>query len=327
MFEGGGIKGIALTGALQGFEESGFEWQNLAGTSAGAITAALVAVGYTAKEIKTVMDEEVDFVKFMDRVGIGILPGVGPWLSLLFHKGMYGGDYFLNMMRRLLARKVGKQKVTFGDLVMPREQGDPIDDYEKIYKYKLQVIASDITSNEMLVLPQDSDKLGVAPEDLEVALAVRMSMSIPFFFRPVAFGNWGNRHRDRHWIVDGGILSNFPVWLFDSPAGQEPAWPTIGFLLWEPNCEKPRHERIRGPVSMALAMLRTMMSAHDRKVIDDVEHSRIVKIPTDKHHTTDFDLKADDRDWLYGSGYAAAKRFLEGWDFEQYVAQRMQRTL
>ena len=83
VFEGGGVKGIGLVGALQAFEEAGFQWQNVAGTSAGAITAALVAVGYTAQETKMIMNERVDFHKFMDTAGIGRLPVLGPWLSLI----------------------------------------------------------------------------------------------------------------------------------------------------------------------------------------------------------------------------------------------------
>ena len=138
---------------------------------------------------------------------------------------------------------------------------------------------SDISGNELLVLPQDIESLGGNPDELEVALAVRMSMSIPFFFRPVVYGQ-GQHQKQKHWIMDGGMLSNFPIWLFDSPANEPPAWPTIGFLLWEPGSAKPRVERIRGLITMGLAMVRTMTSAHDRKALEDADLSRIVKIPT-----------------------------------------------
>ena len=82
------------------------------------------------------------------------------------------------------------------------------------YAYRLQVIASDVSARELLVLPRDAAKLGIAPDELEVALAVRMSMSIPIFFEPVRIENPETNHE--HVIVDGGMLSNFPVWLFDS---------------------------------------------------------------------------------------------------------------
>ena len=70
VFEGGGVKGIALAGALHAFEEADFRWQNLAGTSAGAITAALVAVGYSATEIKGIMDSRVDAGSWTGRASV-----------------------------------------------------------------------------------------------------------------------------------------------------------------------------------------------------------------------------------------------------------------
>lgn len=325
VFEGGGVKGIALVGALRAFEERGFQWQNVAGTSAGAITAALVAVGYTALEVKEVMENRIEFSKFMDTSGVGKVPKVGPWFSLIISKGMYQGDYFLKLMRQLLSEKMQKERVTFGDLIMPKEPEDSDEEYERSYKYKLRVIASDISGNEMLVLPQEIEKLGMEPDDLEVALAVRMSMGIPFFFKPVKFGE-GQHRRRKHWIVDGGMLSNFPIWLFDSQPGQAPSWPTMGFLLWEPGSGQPRYQRIGGLVSMLRAIAQTLSGAIDRKVLEEADLRRVIKIPTAETSGTDFDLSDETRDWLYNSGYQAASRFLVGWNFDDYVQQRMQRA-
>ena len=323
VFEGGGVKGIGLVGALQAFEEHGFRWQNLAGTSAGAITAALVAVGYKAMELKEVMNTRVDIRNLMDTSGIGKLPVIGPWLSLIFTQGMYQGEYFLQVMRELIAEKTGKQRFTFADLVMPKEPDDSEEDYERKYKYKLRVIACDISDNTMLVLPQDVARLDRNPDDLEVALAVRMSISFPFFFKPVIVQEAGRR-RSKHWTVDGGMLSNFPIWLFDSPPGRPPAWPTIGFLLAEPASGEPHYQRIRGLVSMTRAMVKTMTAAHDRKALEGADKRRIVQIPTGKYNTLDFNLNDSDREWLYSSGYQAAKQFLSTWSFEEYRAQRLQ---
>ena len=162
VFEGGGVKGIGLVGALQAFEEAGFQWQNVAGTSAGAITAALVAVGYRAAEVREIMDTRVEFRRFMDTSWWGRVWGIGPLVSLLLHKGIYKGDYFLGVMRSVLAEKIGKERVTFGDLVLPKEPGDSDADYQAKYKYKykLRLVASDISGNQMLVLPQDIARLG-----------------------------------------------------------------------------------------------------------------------------------------------------------------------
>ncbi len=77
----------------------------------------------------------------------------------------------------------------------------------------MPVIVSDLTAKRLLVLPMEAGVLGVEPDEFDVAQAVRMSMSIPVFFEPV---RWDNPDTgEQHVIVDGGMLSNFPVWLFD----------------------------------------------------------------------------------------------------------------
>jgi len=326
VFEGGGVKGIGLVGALQTFEDAGFQWNNVAGTSAGAIVAALVAVGYTASEIREIMTTRVNFRELMDPSTLGRFPWVGPWLSAVFDRGKYRGDFFLNLMRQLMAEKAGKERVTFKDLILPKEPSDSDEEYQKRFKYKLQVIATDISGSQILVLPYDIAKLGTDPDDLEVALAVRMSMSIPFFFRPVVFGE-GDHRQTPHWIMDGGLISTFPIWLFDSAPGQVPPWPTIGFLLWEPGSGEPSYDKIRGPISMTLAIARAMNQALDRKVLETTDLSRIVKIPTGNIESTNFDLTPADRDFLYGNGVASGKEFLDGWSFDQYVVQRVSKEL
>src|SRR5437763_904606 len=88
VFEGGGVRGIGLVGAISVVEEAGYEFVNLAGTSAGAIVSTLLAAGYTAAELKQVITN-LDFATFQDPPWIGRIPGIGPLLDLIFHKGLY----------------------------------------------------------------------------------------------------------------------------------------------------------------------------------------------------------------------------------------------
>ena len=199
VFEGGGVKGIALIGAFSVLEERGYKPQNMAGASAGAIVAALIAAGYTATELRKIVGE-LDYDHFKDEDWEDRIPLAGRSLSVLKDLGVYEGEAFLVWIRDLLEAKGVR---TFGNLVR-RE------DTELRYRYKAQVIASDVTERRLLVLPRDAHKLGVGdPDDLGVALAVRMSMSIPIFFEPVKFAN--PQTGREHLIVDGGMLSNFPV--------------------------------------------------------------------------------------------------------------------
>ena len=64
--EGGGVKGIALLGAIYYLEEKGYTFQNFAGTSAGAIVSSLLAVGYTGKELKELL-LNIKFTDFYEK--------------------------------------------------------------------------------------------------------------------------------------------------------------------------------------------------------------------------------------------------------------------
>ncbi len=303
VFEGGGVKGIALVGAFSVLEERGYQPQNMAGASAGAIVAALVAAGYTATELRRIIGK-LDYDHFKDEGWEDRIPLAGRSLSILKDLGVYEGEAFLAWMRELLEAKGIR---TFGDLVR-REDAEPK------YRYKAQVIASDATERRLLVLPRDAPRLGIGdPDDLNVALAVRMSMSIPIFFEPVKFAN-AQTGRE-HLIVDGGMLSNFPVWLFDA---EEPLWPTFGLKLVEkpraPIGDQLRQESPRSGVLSIIDYLRslvdTMMAAHDRLYIEEHDFDRTIAIDTLGVGTTEFDLSEERAMGLFESGRTAAEKFL-----------------
>lgn len=303
VFEGGGVKGIGLVGALAYLEEHGYEPVNLAGTSAGAIVATLRAAGYSGLDLKRIL-MDMDLRKFTDPTLVGRLPVAGPIISLTRKLGFYKGDFFLNLIRELLAAK-GKR--TFKDFVIPEFADDPR------YRYRLRVVASDLTRGVMLVLPQDIQAYGIAPDDLDVALAVRMSMSLPLFFWPVRLNNSAGKPSI---VVDGGVLSKFPVELFDST--DEPEWPTFGFRLVQPGPPRVERYKIKGPASMLSAMFGTMMAAHDARYIETHNFVRTITIDPLGIAGTTFKLSNGQKEALYESGRAAAKDFLAHWSFGAY---------
>ena len=309
VFEGGGVKGIGLIGAVAVAEEKGYQWVNIAGTSAGAIVAALLAAGYSAAEMREIM-EELDYNRFKDASPLDKVPLVGPLASLIrliFKKGIYKGRFFETWIRGLLREK---NVETFSDLIMPDYR-----DNEQ-YRFKLRVVASDISRGRLLVLPQDIADFGIRPENLNVATAVRMSMSIPFFYEPVKLQN--TKTNLVSYIVDGGMLSNFPVWLFDTE-GEVPEWPTFGFKLVEPEEEHEIPHQVRGPISLLSALFSTMMEAHDARYIKDEQFTRTIPIPTLGVGTTEFDISREKSEALYQSGREAAETFFDTWDFAKYV--------
>jgi NTE family protein len=156
-----------------------------------------------------------------------------------------------------------------------------------------------------------------------------MSMSIPIFFKPVRISNRETNHE--HQIVDGGMLSNFPVWLFDCEDMATPDWPTFGLLLVEPDPKVPIGERlpepehaptgVRGLTQLLSGMLHTMMEAHDRLYLEKAQFARTIPIPTLGIGTTEFDLTRERAEALYQSGRQAATTFLQAWDFRAYIEE------
>ncbi len=292
VFEGGGVKGSALVGAAVATEELGYTFENMAGTSAGAIVAALLAAGYTAREVKGIMDD-LDYSLLKDATMLSKIPYIGSGLSIIFRKGIYAGDFFEKWLAGLLAKK---NVFTFKDLIIPENAN-----YMQ-FRYKLQVVASDITNGRLLVLPRDSVDYLVEPDDLSVAFAVRMSMSIPYFYVPVTQKD----KKGKSYIVDGGILSNFPVWLLDDGT-DNPTIPTIGYKLVDP--VEQRSNKISGPITLFKALFATMMEAHDARYIEDSDFKRTVPIPTLGVHTTDFSISQKVKDALFDSGHESAVKF------------------
>ena len=98
--------------------------------------------------------------------------------------------------------------------------------------------------------------------------------------------------------MDGGLLSNFPVWLFDVEG--TPPWPTIGFKLVDPDYCRP-HD-VRGPLAYASALVSTMLEAHDARYLEAADAVRTIFIPTMGVRTTDFNLSPEQRHELYQAG-------------------------
>src|SRR3990172_3339697 len=291
--EGGGTKLVGHVGAYAALISRGFQLSHVAGTSGGSIVAAGAVAGYSPAELRRLV-MGIDLKKFVDG---------NKWIKywrVLNNYGLYKGEEFHNFMRKILA---DKGVHTFKDLLSK----DPADHNNSKYRWRLKVIAADITNGRMLVLPNDAALYGQDPDDMEVALAVRMSMSIPLFFEPVKFGD--------SYIADGGMLSNFPIWIWDSDG--VPDWPTFGFLLKEEGAGSVKV--IDNPFNFVKAVILTMLEAHDKRFIrpQDYEH-RTVSIPTGGVSPINFNLTAIEKERLYHNGYMSTINFLNDWSWEDY---------
>lgn len=301
---GGGVRGVGLVGAVHALAAAGYRFPRVAGSSAGAVVAAMIAALQAAGQPLSRLDElaqQIDYAKFADRTLLARIPVVGPALSLIAKNGLFRGEYLENLLTDLLG-ELGVR--TFGDL---RTGEEP-----ERNAWSLVVTASDLSRRRLVRIPWDLPNYGLDPDDFSVARAVRASAAVPFAYQPVVVSG-------ATW-VDGGLLSNFPVQLFDSTDDQ-PRWPTFGIRLSAPAGMAPTHQ-IRGPLSLAFGALETLISDQDAAYIDDpCTVQRTIFVPTESVSALDFDLTDEERAALYDRGLRAAEEFLQTWDYPRYLRE------
>lgn len=318
VLEGGGVKGIALVGAVLGLAEAGYRFPRIAGTSAGAIVGAvLAALERRGEPVSRLSDiaRTLDYRRFRDRGFPGSLLGpfgvLADGLAVLVEGGAYEGDYLLDWLGGVLA-DLGVE--TFGDL----RTEDAGADGAVHHRYGLVVMASDLSRRRLAQLPWDYPAYGLDPDEQRVADAVRASASIPYFFEPVLLRGV----RGTSTLVDGGLLSNYPIGTFDRLDEVPPRWPTIGVRLdtlelGEPAAVHP----VRGPVSTGIALVETAIEACQAEhVLDPCNVSRSVYVDTAGVSAVDFDLDESRQERLLEAGREGARRFLSDWDFDRWLA-------
>jgi NTE family protein len=171
----------------------------------------------------------------------------------------------------------------------------------------LRIIASDLTNGRLLILPDDLPKYGIDPRTFPVARAIRMSCSLPFFFEPVKL-------RDRvstNIVVDGGVLSNFPMWLFDKDNVKK-VRPVLGVKLSHHLTQQPTN-KIKNALQMFDALFETMKDAHDSRYISRKHEKNIIFIPTEGSLTTEFQLTDEKKLELIELGKKNADKFFRSW--------------
>jgi NTE family protein len=330
VFEGGGVKGIAFAGAIKAAEDAGIEeWKNVAGTSAGAIVACLLVAGYRSDDLRQILDD-ADYRKFTDYGFGGRARG---FVNQFWQRGLAPGRYFSGWLAEHLAgsplaKSRNTRELRFGDVVRTDLPENLTEEQKRRARYRLRVIGSDISSGRMLVLPdaiegfrRGKEGPAYALDDLLLVEAARMSMSYPYLYTPVTL--WAEDGRP-HFVVDGGLLSNFPVWLFDSGSDRPPARPTWGFRLHGGTAleEGLSYSPVTMPIwriKLAKAMFQAATQAWDREQLGRATAVRTVSIPTGAIGTTQFDLSDEDARFLYESGMRRTADFFRSDETRAYL--------
>ena len=273
-FKGGGVKGCAYVGVYKALEENYLvnNIENIIGSSAGAIFACAVALKVPSEKLEEII-LNTDFTKFKDE-SWGY---AGKEYRMVEYYGYYNGDYFFNWFSDLLQQLVGEIDITFEKV------------YEK-FKVNLIITASDITEGKIVYFSKDT-----TPE-MELRMAVRCSMSIPFFFIPVQIID---QNEKVHYYIDGGCMNNYPLDYFSET--NEETW---GFNLLDDTFNlNPINNIIDFTTNIILTEINEINKLHYSKIPPKIENLKTINIPTLDLKATDFDISKEKIQELINIGY------------------------
>lgn len=353
VFEGGGAKGLCFLGVARALERRKIRLRRRIGSSAGAMLALLSAAGYSAAELHRACttrtpEGRLPFRGFLDvppipppaqwersqlwemlcSVDLPLVPAhlegqirklfLGNMLSqpsfrrlywLLEHGGAAPGTAMLEWLQRRLAA---------------RDPALADADFSRFYKITGQDItltATDTGGRRLLLLNHRT-----APH-CPVAWAARMSMGIPLVWQEVEWrAEWGRycgQDITGHPIVDGGMLSNFPIHLLSNPdpdtvtlLGEAPPRPYIGFLIDEqlavpdtPPMPPPRNPR--HPLRRIGRILETLLESHHATIIEQCAARReVCRLPAAAYSSSELDMEDGRLRALVAAADAATDAYL-----------------
>ncbi len=200
IFEGAGIRGIAYCGTIEILEKNNLlkNITRVGGTSAGAITALCISLGYHAEEIQSIITS-TPFKKFNE----GKYFFIGGVSRMIRNFGWYRGGNFEKWLSKIIKLKTDNANITFKEL------------HEKGFK-DLFITGTNLTLQKMIVFSKESFP------NMMVKDAIRISMSIPIYFEAVFMDSVGHivknpsATNDLQVMIDGGVLANYPIHIFDS---------------------------------------------------------------------------------------------------------------
>lgn len=317
VFEGGGIRGVAFTGAVSVLEQYGVlkDVENVAGTSAGSIIGLMLSLGYSSEEIKQIMIS-MKVENFNDGKG-GI---IGKYARAKQNYAIYKGEALENWLGKVIEKKTGDAKTTFGQLHALRAQNI-------VYK-EFSCVGTNLTKQKSVIF-----SFANTP-NFELKKAVRISCAIPFFYAPVLLDSVGNvveateKGVNYDVMVDGGVMANYPLELFDKchcncePLLCDSLTPnpqTLGFKL-------ERNEQIEylkagsgknAPYSIhslgdyTHAFMNLVMERMNYKANNSHEKARTVYIGYNNVFSKPRRMKPEEKLMLYNNGINATVAFLK----------------
>ena len=325
---GGGIRGIAHVGAYDALIQKGYEIGNVCGVSAGALVGTLVAAGYSVDELKNHI-YNFPFEQIILKEITRRYPIINDYIYYRNKFRMSGMWRFLNRGKKMdesLEYK-GRERNIFSNIIKYSQEDYIMDSeyleewvynmlkHKGIYTfedlqgglsnknnklgYKVKMTAVDVTRGKIVVLPDDLGFYGIKSDQFEVYRAVMMTMAVPFVFRPIKLIKKDDLGQNKtYYLVDGGVLDNFPVWL----VGGYNDIPVFGLKIYD---------RDKNKILNPLNILKTFVSfVHDiGKPCVNISNLKVQNIDVTGVDFLDFSLNSKQKLLLYESGKKSGMKF------------------
>lgn len=277
VLEGGGVKGVAYVGAFAALRDAGRlkNVERVAGTSAGSLLALMLSLGYTPEQMQQIV-LGLDFKEFKDGSSLGRIP------RLIKDYGLYKGNYAQCVLECLVEKRTGNRLTTFSELHAMKSAENRF--------LEPTFFSTNVSSTQSIEFSRHLNA------DVPIAVAARMSMSIPYFFTAREYQN--------SIFVDGGVLRNYPIDHFD---GEKPNANTLGLHLGG----YPKRANVENVVQYTEQIFRVLMNTQTAQLCDMPENvRRSVFLDTLGISTTDFNITREQKCDLMNTAYQSTNTYL-----------------
>jgi predicted acylesterase/phospholipase RssA len=269
VISGGGIKGLSALGALKClFDYDIIDKPEIyAGTSIGACGCFLLNIGYDPKDIYDVYEEinYVELIKYIEPDNLLLDPCFG----------LSTPERVLQMIYTFMKKKKINKNITFSQLF-------------ELTKSKLIITGTCLNNMTTYYFSKDTYP------NMQVLKAIRISISIPFIFRPYTF-------EKKIW-VDGSVMNNFPIDLFNDRLDE-----VIGIYLDD------NYENMDEINEFQDYFFRIFKCAYRGLDYNKVQLFKkyIIHVITEGHHSTNWEIKKEDKKMLYDLGWNSALEYIQ----------------
>lgn len=297
--------------------------------------------------------------------GLAMLGLVILLIAFIYFKGRFAragfginpGSKFLEWMEEIMRKnntetteklmEVMNRRLNPGDLQLRPDAAAP-DRTTVIGQPFFSMMASDVTMQTKAEFPRNANDYWANPDKVNPAEYVRASMSIPIFFSPhkvqvvqqvqdksevfkqkATVADRSNVLNKEIWLVDGGVLSNFPINIFHNPSVKIARMPTFGVKLEDEKHLVPGDEYKPAKISMGKFLgniFSTIRYYYDKDFLkrNAIYEKGIAHIDVAQINWLNFGMSEEIKIDLFNRGAAAAKIFLLGGEY--YVDGRLHDT-